>query len=108
MYRKEFYIVAKKDTDTESKNYKKLLALRSDRAGIINEDTGQWTDNIFLAKHLHTVKDAVDYASKQLNIDLISFKSKADLEYKETDYKVVKVFLDIDGNSEVVSKLYTQ
>ena len=107
MYRKEFYIVAKKDNDVESKNYKKLLALRSDRAGI-NEDTGQWTDNIFLAKHLHTVRDAIEYASKQLNIELISFKSKADPEYTETDYKVVKVFLDIDGNSEVVSKLYTQ
>lgn len=108
MYRKEFYIVAKKDTDTESKNYKKLLALRSDRAGVINEDTGQWTDNIFLAKHLHTVKDAIDYASKQLNTDLVSSKSKTNTNCIETDYKIVKVFLDIDGNSEIVSKLYTQ
>ena len=104
MYRKEFYIVAKKDTDLESKNYRKLLALRSDRS--IAEDGNKWTDNIFLAKHLYTVKDAVEFASIQLDIPVASSKSEDYLT--ATDFTIVKVHLDIDGNSEIVYNLYTQ
>jgi hypothetical protein len=106
VYRQEFFIVAKKDEDIESPNYHKLLALRTDRAGEITLEKDKWTDNIFLAKHFHSTHDAVDYASKQLNNEFISKKSvKTD---NETDYKVVRVIFDVDGNSEIISILYTK
>lgn len=105
MYRQEFFIVAKKDEDIMSSNFHKLLALRSDHAGIIESDDAKWTDNIFLAKHFRKEKDAATYASKQLNMDLIV--ARADKEnLQATDYKILKVFIDVEGNSQVTSKLY--
>jgi hypothetical protein len=110
VYRQEFFIVAKKDEDIESPNYHKLLALRTDRAGEITLEKDKWTDNIFLAKHFHSTHDAVDYASKQLNIDLIQKSYNYDIFKDEdtTEYRIVKVHFDIDGNSEILSILCTK
>ena len=106
MYRQEFYIVAKKDEDIESPNYHKLIALRTDRAAVTLSEEEKWTDNIFLAKHFHKENDAVSFASKQLNNKFVSKKSvKAE---NETEYKSVRVVFDIDGNSEIISNLYTK
>lgn len=105
MYKKKFYIVAKKDENIESPNFHKLLALRSDYMGDSGADN-KWTDNIFLAKHFRNEKDAVLFASKQLNNEFVSKKSvKTD---NETDYKVVRIIFDVDGNSEITSNLYTK
>jgi len=109
MYRQEFYIVAKKDTDIESSNFRKLLALRSDHSGVIESEKEKWTDNLFLAKHFRKEKDATLYATKQLNMELIATKvpDEENDELLETEYKIVKVFIDVEGNSQVTSILFT-
>ena len=109
MYRQEFYIVAKKDDDIESPNYRKLLALRSDHNGAIADDE-KWTDNIFLAKHFRNESDATLYASRQLNMNFIAKSYKYDIydDKDTTDYKIAKVYIDIDGNSEMMSVLCTK
>ena len=105
MFRQEFYIVARKDEDIKSSNFHKLLALRSDHAGIIESEQAKWTDNIFLAKHFRKEKDAALYASKQLNMELVVSKVGNE-NLQETDYKILKVFIDVEGNSQVTSNLY--
>ena len=107
MYRQEFYIVAKKDEE-ETPNYHKLIALRTDRAGEILSEKDKWTDNIFLAKHFRNTTDAVDYASKQLNTEFVCTKKRNVSNLMDSGYKIVKVFFDIEANSEITSILYTQ
>ena len=107
MYKKKFYIVAKKDEDIESPNYHKLLALRSDFMGDNASIDNKWTDNIFIAKHFQNEKDATLFASKQLNNEFVSKKSVVNTD-NETEYKIVRVIFDVDGNSEIISNLCTK
>ena len=105
MYRQEFYIVAKKDENIDSPNYHRLISLRSDHTGSISSESDKWTDNIFLAKHFKNERDAVSFASKQLNDNFIPIKNPNKPNYIKTDYKIVKVFFDIEGNSITTSLL---
>ena len=107
MYRQEFFIVAKKDIEDDSSNYRKFVALRSDHSGEIDK-TNLWTDNIFLARHFRKEQDAVDYASKQLDKAFIAYDGNEPFgDYTRTDYLIVKVFFDVDASSKIISVLYT-
>jgi len=106
VYRQEFYIVVKKDDDIESPNYHKLLSLRNNRSGSYSKKD-IWTDNIFLAKHFAKESDATTYASQQLNMEFIACKSEIP-EFNDSGYRLAKVYMDIDANSEISSILYTQ